>query len=243
MNEHHFDAEIMLSGRAVEAEREALGERVYATDAGTVRVRAEWPAAAPDGAPVMRVPLRVVDERPNGDPRDIPAFVELFFHDAFLLFNLASPGSFGGVVSVSGGTYRVNEIALDARVFEYASASLAALPLRAVTAWYDSLQNGTRQLATDGVTKALFHLLHLARGPENDDMTVIRLAQSAEALAVPAGELATLRDEIVRGTAAVLHPMMDDALDPAVDGVDWTVAIDHAAGRVIGKLQALARGQ
>lgn len=239
MNEYHFDAEVMLSGRAVEAEREALGERVYATDAGSVRVRAEWTAS--DGAPVTRVALRVVDERESGDARDIPAFVELFFHDAFLLFNLASPGSFGGVVSVSGGDYRVNEIALDARMFEYASASLAALPLRDVVRWYDSLQNGTRQLATDGVTKALFHLLHLARGPENDDMTVIRLAQSAEALALPIDELATLRDAIVRGTGAVVHPMMDDSLDPALDAIDWTGVIDDVAGRVIGTLQSLAR--
>jgi len=236
MNEHHFDAEIMLSGRAVDAKREALGERVYATDAGTVRVRAEW--TAPDGAPVMRVPLRVVDERANGDARDIPAFVELFFHDAFLLFNLASPGSFSGIVSVSGGSYRVHEMALDARVFDYASASLATLPLRDVVAWYDSLQNGTRQLATDGVTKALFHLLHLARGPENDDMTVIRLAQSAEALALPAEELATLRDAIASGTAPVVHPMMDDALDPAIDAIDWTGVIDDAAARVIRELQS-----
>ena len=46
------------------------------------------------------MPLHVVDERVNGDARDIPAFVELFFHDAFLVGNLARPGSFGGVIAV-----------------------------------------------------------------------------------------------------------------------------------------------
>lgn len=244
MNEYHFDAEIILWGRAMEAQREPLDERVYATDAGTVRVRADW--SAPEGVPAIRVPLHVVDERANGDVRDIPAFVELFFHDAFLLFNIAKPGSFGGILSVSGGRHRVHELAFDARVFEYASATLAALPLRDVVAWYDSLQNGTRQLATTGVTKALFLLLHLARGPENDDVTVIRLAQSAEALAVPAETLAplfALRDAIARGTAPVLHPMVDDALDPAVDdeAFDWSDVIDDAAGQVIRQLQALVR--
>lgn len=240
MSEHHFDAEIMLSGRAAEADREALGERVYATDAGTVRVRAEWSAPA-DGTPVIRVPLQVVDERANGDARDVPAFVELYFHDAFLLFNLAAPGSFGGVVSVSGGAYRVNELTFDARVFEYVSASLAALPLHDVAAWYDSLQNGTQQLATTGVTKALFHLLHLARGTEDDDMTVIRLAQSAEALQVPVEALAALRETILRGIAPVLHPMADDALDSTLDdpSFDRSAAIDDAARRVIGTLQSL----
>jgi hypothetical protein len=239
MSEHHFDAEIMLSGRAAEADRETLNERVYATDAGTVRVRAEW--SAPNGTPVIRVPLHVVDERANGDARDIPAFVELFFHDAFLLFNLAAPGSFGGTISVSGGSYRVNELTFDARLFEYVSASLAALPLSDVAAWYDSLQNGTHQLATTGVTKALFHLLHLARGAEDDDMTVIRLAHSAAALQVPVEALAALRETILRGTAPVLHPMADDALDPTLDdpSLDRSAIIDDAARRVIGTLQSL----
>lgn len=239
MSEHHFDAEIMLSGRAAEADRETLGERVYATGAGAVRVRAEW--SRPNGAPVIRVPLHVVDERANGDARDVPAFVELFFHDAFLLYNLAAPGSFGGTISVSGGAYRVHELTFDARTFEYVSASLAALPLHDVAAWYDSIRSGTSQLATTGVTKALFHLLHLARGTEDDDMTVIRLAQSAEALQVPYEELAALRESILRGTAPVLHPMADDALDSTLDdpSLDRSAVIDDAARRVIGALQSL----
>jgi hypothetical protein len=240
MNEYHFDAEITLSGRAAEADRGELNERVYATGTGGVRVRAEW--SAPNGAPVLRVPLHVVDDRVNGDARDIPAFVELFFHDAFLLLNLASPGSFGGVIAVSGGDYRVHEVALDARVFENALAA-KSLPLRDVIAWYDALQIGTSQLATTGVAKALFHLLHLARGPEDDQTSVMRLAQAAEALGAPAETLAPLfahRDAIARGTALVLHPMADDALDARVDdaSLDWTTVVDDAAGVVIGIIQA-----
>ena len=237
MNEYHFDAEITLSGRAVEEDRESLNERAYATDAGTVRVRAEW--TVPNGVPVIRVPLYVVDERANGDARDIPAFVELFFHDAFLLLNLARPGSFGGVIATSGGAYRVRELALDARVFESAS-NTKSLPLRDVVQWYDALQLGTRQLAPSGVAKALFHLLHLARGAENDEMSVVRLAQSAEALDTTIEPLFALRDAIVRGTAPVLHPMADDALDASVDdaSLDWTAIVDDAAGLIIGELQS-----
>jgi hypothetical protein len=242
MNEYHFDAEITLSGRAAEADREELGERAYATGAGAVRVRAEW--SAPNDVPVLRVPLHVVDERANGDARDVPAFVELFFHDAFLLFNLAAPGSFGGVISLSGGEYRLRELALDARVFESAAAA-KSLPLRDVVAWYDALRIGTSQIAATGVAKALFHLLHLARGPEDDQTSVLRLARAAEALGVRAETLAPLfahRDAIARGTAPVLHPMADDALDASVDSasLDWTAAVDDAAGVVIGALQSLA---
>ncbi len=245
-NEYHFDAEITLSGRAAEGNREiwrnaeaALRERVYATDAGAVRVRAEW--SGPADVPAIRVPLHVADERANGDARDVPAFVELFFHDAFLLFNIAAPGSFGGTVSVSGGAYRVHELALDARVFESA-ANAKSLPLGDVVRWYDALQIGSRQLATSGVAKALFHLLHLARTAEDDEVSVIRLANAAKALGNESLEpLFALRDAIARGTAPVVHPMHDDALDERVEdeSLDWTAVVDDAAGVVVGTLQSL----
>ncbi|HEY0372285.1 MAG TPA: hypothetical protein VGD79_09805 [Thermoanaerobaculia bacterium] len=239
MNEHHFDAEIMLSGRGEagvwSSAASVLRERVY----GNVRVRAQW--SVPGGTPVLRVPLQVIDERERGDARDLPAYVELYFHDAFLLFNLAAPGSFGGVVSVTGGPYRVNEIELDPRTFAYVSASLQTLSLRDVAAWYDSLQIGTRQIATAGPAVALFQLLHLARGPEDDDVTVLRLARAADALSIPVDTLVPLREAILRGAVPVLHPMADDVLDPAVDdaALDRTAAIDDAAGRVIAALQSL----
>lgn len=246
MNEYHFDAEITLSGRAGEGNgeiwrgaAEVLRERVYATDAGVVRVRADW--SAPADVPAVRVPLRVADGRTNGDARDVPAFVELFFHDAFLLFNIAAPGSFGGTVSVSGGPYRVHELALDARVFETA-AGAKSLPLRDVVSWYDALQIGARQLATSGVAKALFHLLHLARAAEDDEVSVIRLANAAKALGNESLEsLFALRDAIARGTAPVVHPMHDDALDGSVDdaSLDWTAVVDDAAGVVVGTLRSL----
>ena len=239
MNEHHFDAEIMLSGRGEagvwSSAASVLRERVY----GDVRVRAQW--SVPGGTPIVRVPLEVIDGRDRGDARDLPAYVELYFHDVYLLFNLAAPGSFGGIVSVNGGPHRVNDIELDARAFAYVASSLATLPLRDVAAWYDSLQIGTRQLATNGPAAALFQLLHLARGVEDDDVTVLRLARSADALSVPVTALVPLREAIVRGVVPVLHPMADESLDPAVDdaALDRTAAIDDAASRVIGALQSL----
>jgi hypothetical protein len=172
---------------------------------------AEWSAS--NGAPAMRVPLHVTDERANGDARDIPAFVELFFHDVFLLCNLAAPGSFSGVVSVSGGAYRVNELAFDARVFEYARTSLDTRRLRDVAA-YDSLQNGTRQIATNGVAKALASSpppRAQFRGRRHDGHPPRAIGRGF----VGAGEpLIRLRDAIARGATPVLHPMADDALDP-----------------------------
>ena len=232
MNEYHFDAEITLSGRA--GDGETLEERVYATDAGAVRVHAEW--SAPNDVPVIRVPLQVIDARLDGDARDVPAFVELFFHDAFLLLNLGRPGSFGGVIAVSGGAYRVREIVLDARVF---ASSRSSLPLRDVVQWYDSLRIGTRQIAASGIEKVLFHLLHLARTSENDEASVMRLAQCMDALSISSEALFALRDAIGRGEAPVIHPMYDDALDARVEDFDWTAVIDDAAAAVIRKLQEL----
>ena len=122
MNQFRFEAKIVLA-EAVPAD--VVRERVY----GGVRVSAEWPATLV--ASGIRVALEV---RGDLEPRDAPAYVELFFHDVFLLLNLAAPGSFGGTISVVGGELRVRELVFDARVFTYA-APLATLPLADVVAW------------------------------------------------------------------------------------------------------------
>jgi ABC-type transporter Mla MlaB component len=207
---------------------EVVPERVY----GDVRVSAEWSG--------NRVTLTVTGEL---DRRDAPAYAELFFHDVFLLLNLSSPGSFGGAIAIEGGELRASTLTLSPRVFLYA-AGLDRLPLNQVTSWYDGLQLGTQQLATSGVAAALFHLLHLARGEENDEQAIVRLAGAAEALLGRPESLARLfelREAIARGRSPVFHPMHDDALDPRVEDAtrEWIDTIDAAATAVIRALQAL----
>lgn len=234
MSEYHFEAEI--SGiLAIDAHE--VRERVYRGEAGVVRVRAEWPE--PGGEPSFRMQVHVIDNGVRLDARDVPAYVELFFHDAFLMMNIAQPGSFGGVIATSGGTYRVRELTLDDSIFTYANAG--AVPLRDVAAWYDSLQLWTQQVATTGLAKALFHLLHVARGAEPE----VRLASALEALfddaPARAPRIFALRDAILSGAAPVLHPMEDDSLDARVEEADWTEAVDQAAGLVVGELQLRVR--
>jgi hypothetical protein len=180
------------------------------------------------------------------DRRDAPAYVELFFHDVFLLLNLAAPGSFGGTVSITGGELRVRELSFSPRVFAYAEV-FERVPLETVVAWYDGLQLGTRQVAENGVATALFQLLHLARGEENEETSILRLASAAEALVGKPESLRrlfALRDEIATGRAPVFHPMHDDALDPRVEDAtrEWIEVADAAAGAVIAALQNAARG-
>lgn len=235
MNEYRFEAEIVL-----DEARPAAGvrERVY----GGVRVTAEWPGEVT--LPEIRVPLVVRGEL---EPRDAPAYVELFFHDLFLLLNLASPGSFGGTVSVTGGELRVRELTLDARVFAYA-APLATVPLADVIRWYDGLSLGTTQVATGGVATALMQLLHLARAPECEETSILRLASAAEAVVeapLLPRRLLELREEIARGRAPVFHPMHDDALDPRVEDAEaeWIDVADDAARLVIRSLQERVAGR
>ncbi len=223
---------------------EVLRERIYLTSDGAVRVQVDWdPLVMRDHADESPVQFEVHVR--GADARDAASFVALFFHDAFLLLNLAVPGSFGGAITIlSGGS----EIALSARVFEYAWAaspsSIGPLPLADVVKWYDALQLGTRQVATEAVAKALFLLLHLARHEEDESISVVRLAQALEALRVEVpSQVRELRDAIVHGSAPVLHPLADDALDERVDdeSLQLVNAADLAAGVVVSVFQELIR--
>lgn len=233
MNTFRFEAEIV---RAEGGPAEVVRERVY----GAVRVSAEWPEDL--ATPEIRVAIQVSGDV---DARNAPAFVELFFHDLFLLLNLAAPGSFGGTISITGTELRVRELELSPRVFEYA-APLERVPLAQVIAWYDALGIGTQQIAKNGVGTALFELLHLARGEEEEERSILRLARAAEGLVGPAKsprKLFELREEIARGRTPVFHPMFDDGLDPRVEDAtrEWVDVADAAASAVIGALQERAR--
>lgn len=228
MNHFRFEAEITMDGAVPP---KIVKERVY----GGVTVSAAWPGDL--DTPELRVVLGV---RGDLDRRDAPAYAELYFHDVFLLLNLSSPGSFGGTVSTSGGELRVRDLSLDSTVF--ACAAPVDTPLADVVAWYDSLGIGTRQVATDGVATALFELLHLARGTEDEQVVLLRWARAAEAL-LPAEELPPrlidFRAAVAHGRTPTFHPMCDDALDPNVDEVmaEWIEVADDAARLVLRALQ------
>ena len=233
MSAFRFEAEIVRTEGVPAA---VVREGVY----GNVRVSSEWPDDLETRE--IRVAIEVTGEI---DARDVPAYVELFFHDVFLILNLASPGSFGGTISITGGEFRVRELTFSPRVFEYA-APLATVPLEQVVAWYDGLQLGTRQIAGDPITTALFELLHLARGEEDEEQSILRLARAAERLVERPESLRRLfelRDEIARGRGPVIHPMQDDVLDPRVEDArrEWIEVADVAAAAVIGALQQAAK--
>ncbi len=251
----NFDAEITRAERIAadmdlsaddvvrRSAAEVLRERVYRTERGVVRVRADWNAVDHE-EPSARMPLEVIDERDSRDARDLPGFVELFFHDVFLIINIAAPGSFGGVFSPSGGRFRTREVPLDPRVFDYARAAgaKAHVPLADVVRWYDGLDLGTRQIADTSAAKVLFHLLHIAHG-ESETMTVVRLAECVELLSAHAPRILALRSSIVSGTAPLVHPMHDDALDPRLgdESFDWIEIIDEAAVAIVTALQQRVR--
>src|SRR5205085_5135362 len=74
MNTMRFEVEILRADGAVL--QDVVRERVY----GGVRVVAEWPGDL--ATPEIRVGVEVSGDV---DRRDAPAYVELFFHDVFLL--------------------------------------------------------------------------------------------------------------------------------------------------------------
>lgn len=233
MNHFRFEAEITLADAVPAC---VVRERVY----GDVRVSAAWPAEL--AGPEIRVAL---DVRGELEARDAPAYAELFFHDVYLLLNLASPGSFGGTVSITGGALRVRELTFEAHVFAY-GAPLEMLPLADVIRWYDGLKLGTQQVASGGVATALVQLLHLARGPEREEDSILRLAIAADALVdrpKAPRRLFELRDDLAHGRGPMIHPMHDDALDPRCEDAtrEWIEVADAAAAVVIGELQERIR--
>lgn len=234
MSAIRFEAKIVL-GESIPAE--LVRERAY----GPVYVTAEWPAEL--ATPEVRVALEV---RGAPDHRDAPAYAELFFHDAFLLMNLASPGSFDGTIAIAGGDLRMRPLSFSARLFAVAR-ELETIPLRRVTTWWDALAVGTRQIASSAEEVASFELLQLARAEEDEEVAILRLARAAEALLGRTDSLQrlfTLRDEIASGQTPSYHPMHDDALDADVEDAtaEWIEVTDHAAILIIRELQKRIRG-
>lgn len=232
MDEIRFEAAIV---RAEAVPADVVRSRRY----GDVRVDAEWPEAL--DTPEIRVTLHV---RGNFDRRNAPAYAELFFHDVYLLLNLSTPGSFGGTISILGGELRVRELAFRPRVFEYATG-LERVPIRQVVSWYDGLELGTKQVADHAEAAALFQILHLARGEEDEEQSILRLANAAEALNVAraSARLFDLRHLIAQRRGPVLHPMHDDGLDPRIEDSlrEWVEVADTAASMVITELQKRIR--
>jgi hypothetical protein len=224
MNEHKFSAEVARQTRvpnAVEFFRgaaAALRERAY----GSILVQADWTPLASDDD-IVRIDIAVVDAADRLAPPDVPAYVELFFHDAFLLFNIALPGSFGGAITVTGDV-RVNDLSFDAAPFACGGSSM---PLAEVVRW---CPGETNQIATTPMQTVLFHLLHIGRGGHDEWMQRARLNECLKAL----GMAEPLPD------IAVIHPMHDETLDARVDDAATDI-VDFAMIRVLTAIQESAR--
>jgi hypothetical protein len=220
MNEHIFSAEVARQTRVPNAvdffrDAAALRDRRY----GEILVQADWTPLASDDD-IVRIDVAVIDVEGRLAPRDVPAYVELFFHDVFLLFNIAFPGSFGGAITVTGGEFRVNDLSFDAAPFACGASSV---PLPEVVAWYPA---GTTQIAATPTQTVLFHLLHIGRGGHDEWMQRARLNECLKALGIdePLNEI------------AIVHPMRDETLDARVD--DAADIIDRAMTRVLTALQS-----
>ena len=224
MNEYRFTAEVARSTRDRNAEcwRSALlRERTYTTREGIIRVGADWEPLVSEEE-VVRIDVWVIDDDGSIAPCDVPSFVELFFHDVFLMVNIAAPGSFGSAITVSGGEFRVNDMVFDASAFA-CSAGVTTLPLSEVVAWY---RGGIQQVAGTPMQRVFFHLLHIARGDADEWMLRARLADCLTVLG--------MSDSIAE--VPLYHPMHDEMLDERVDD-DATEAIDRAMGRVLAAIQ------
>jgi len=222
MNKHNFSAEVARQTRvqnAVDFFHEAapaLRDRAY----GDILVQADWAPLASE-EDVVRIDVAVIGDVAESDA---PAYVELYFHDAFLLFNIALPGSFGGAITVTGGEFRVNDLSFDAAPFACGAPSM---PIAEVVAWRRA---ETNQIASTPMQTVLFHLLHIGRGDHDEWMQRARLNECLKALGI---------DEPL-DRLPVIHPMHDETLDERVDD-SATDVVDRAMLRVLTAVQDAAR--
>src|SRR3954447_16919695 len=121
MNTHKFSAEVARQSRVANAGEffrsaaVALRERAY----GDILVQTDWTPLASDDD-IVRIDVTVTGDL---ETRHGPAYGELVFQDAFLLFNIALSGSFGGAITI-GGDFRVNDLSFDAAPFACGAASV-----------------------------------------------------------------------------------------------------------------------
>ena len=217
MNEYRFTAEVARQTRVgTVTDFSALRERAY----GSILVQADWMPLVSD-EDVVRMEVTVIGQLAPGE---VPAYVELFFHDAFLLFNVAAPGSFGGVITVTGGEFRVNDLSFDAAPFACGAPSI---PLDEVVAWHRA---ETNQIASTPMQTVLFHLLHIGSGGHDEWMQRARLNECLKALGI---------DESVE-EIPIIHPMHDETLDARVDDAATDI-VDQAMVRVLTAIQQAAR--
>jgi hypothetical protein len=222
MTDYKFTAEVARQTRVPNAvdffteAATALRERAY----GNIRVQADWTPLASD-EDIVRINVIV---RGDLTAIDAPAYVELFFHDAFLLFNIALPGSFGGTITLTGGDFRANDLSFDAAPFACGAESM---PLPEVIAWYPA---ETNQIASTPIQTALFHLLHIARSTPDEWTQRAHLTECQNALGIDAPIEAI----------PLMHPMHDESLDDRINDSASGI-IDDAMVRVLMAVQAAAR--
>lgn len=224
MNKHNFSAEVARQTRVPNAvdffgkAAAALRDRAY----GNILVQADWTPLASE-EDVVRIDVTVIGDIAESDA---PAYVELYFYDAFLLFNIAHPGSFGGAITISGGEFRVNDLSFDAAPF---ACGRSSMPIADVVAWHRA---ETNQIASTPMQTVLFHLLHIGRGAHDEWMQRARLNECLKALGI---------DEPLE-QLPVIHPMHDETLDERVDDAATDV-VDRAMLRVLTSVQDAARAK
>jgi hypothetical protein len=115
-----------------------------------------------------------------------------YIQDVFLILNVAAPGSLNlrDCVLIGREKRLDTRLELSSEVFESAwidsvrseFPGVHALPLESVVTWFEALDLGARQIAENGVAKALYCLLHLGRDWEFEPTALLWISHALEAL-------------------------------------------------------------
>jgi hypothetical protein len=206
------------------------------------------------------VPVEVVVTKPQSVKAGAHHFVDLYLYDFFLCLNLSAPGScdfFSAYVSPRHNqidrahTESPFRMKLSASRLEYLWEAdlkagwglLSRVPLQQVVNWLNSINVGTKQIASSRIERGIFAFLHLCQIDGSEPSDLVWLSHILEALydtpkatitkslqdrvcsvlSIPEEKQKSIRKQLrefynvrslfVHGEIAITHPLHNDFLD------------------------------
>lgn len=130
------------------------------------------------------------DINPNARKHYLSYYIEVFFYELFMIFNLSIPGSISLFQTYFVDNKCKTKFTIGNSCFsnslEWSNKigwpKIAYIPIKDVATWYKSLNIGIRQISKNDLERVIFSLLHVCSDELSSPSGLIWLAHSLESL-------------------------------------------------------------